>query len=97
MDRALDGYCVQAKYRAALRGAVSVSFSSSWADKNGSHRAKVDKSSVDVYAIYCPDTDEVYYVDPSIFDGSVALRISPAKNGQLGNINLAENYKLMPL
>ena len=50
---------VQVKYRAVDRhGTCQVKFASSWADRNGTHTKPVDRDEVDLYCIYCPDTDQ---------------------------------------
>jgi PD-(D/E)XK endonuclease len=54
---------VQAKYRKIDKsGSIGVSLESVVNRK----RIKIDKSKVDAYAIYCPDTSLVYYLDLSI-------------------------------
>jgi len=87
---------VQVKYRTARDGAVNVIFSSTWSDTHGIHKQPIDKSQVDVICIYCPDTDECYYVDPSAYGRSVKLRLSPARNSQVVGINVAASLRQMP-
>ena len=36
------------------------------ADKNGTHTSPIDKNEVDIYCVYCPDTDECYYLRPEL-------------------------------
>lgn len=87
---------VSVKYRTLKKGSVYVIFSSSYSDSHGVHTKKVDKSLIDLLAIYCPETKEVYYVVPSDFDRSVTLRIEESKNNQTKGINLAKDYLLVP-
>lgn len=87
---------VQVKYRTARRGAIVVQFRSSWADKNGSHVRLMDKGSVDVVALYCPDVDRCFYVDPSQHRGGVTLRLEPAANRQEVGILHAELFRRLP-
>lgn len=47
---------------------------------------------VDIIAIYCPDTDLCYYVNPSEFNKSCTLRVKPSKNNQKTKVNLAEDF-----
>lgn len=89
-------YRVQVKYRAAVRGAIMLRFSSSWADRHGSHVVPVDKDAVDIYCVYCPDTDECYYVDPRIADTNVSLRIAQPNNFQKRRIHWACDFRDMP-
>jgi len=56
---------VQVKTRnKSANGSITVAFKSSYSDKNGTHIIKTDKTKIDIYAIYCPDTDKCYYFDP---------------------------------
>src|SRR5689334_6774220 len=73
---------IQVKYRAAVKGAIYLPFRSCWADRHGVHTVHMDKDSVDLVCIYCPDTRRCYYIDPRRHGGSVHLRISPTRNGQ---------------
>ena len=89
---------LQVKYRTARGGAVTVKFRSTWADRNGTHTKPTDKNAIDTVCIYCPDSDERYYVHPAAHDASVTLRISPSKNGQLsGVLNAAAFRDLSPV
>lgn len=37
----------------------------------------MNKSLIDVVAIYCPETKKCYYLDPNKFGGTVTLRVDP--------------------
>ncbi len=88
---------VQVKYRAMDRyGKVEAKFSSSWSDKHGTHVSPVDKNEVDIYCIYCRDTDECYYLRPKEFGSSVSLRVGIPKNGQFKGINFVADYRRAP-
>jgi len=88
---------IQVKYKSVDKtGSITVHFRSCWADKNGTHMQAVDKREVDIYCIYCPDTDECYYFNPSEFKRSVTLRVEMPKNNQSKNIKLATDYKRVP-
>lgn len=87
---------IQVKYRRMVNGRVMVPFQSSWADVNGSHSVDMDKSQVDIVAIYCPDTNKCYYVNPRDFGRCISLRVSPSKNNQSMGINFSENYLEIP-
>ena len=56
----------------------------------------VDKDEIDLYCIYCPDSDECYYLDPKQYDKSVTLRVETPKNNQRQNIRLAADYRRVP-
>ena len=87
---------VSVKYRTLKKGSVFVSFSSSYSDSHGVHTKAVDKSLIDLLAIYCPESKEVYYVIPSQFDKTVTLRVEESKNNQTKGINLAKDYLTVP-
>jgi hypothetical protein len=88
---------VQVKYRAVDRlGKIEVKFSTCWADKNGTHTVPVDKSEIDIYCIYCPDTDECYYLEPGQFGANASLRVEAPKNGQRKGINFAADFRRAP-
>lgn len=54
---------VQVKYRKCCRGKLTVTFRRSWSDKNGVHCEYVNMNNIDVFGIYCPTTNECYYID----------------------------------
>jgi hypothetical protein len=88
---------VQVKYRAVDRsGKIEVKFSTCWADRNGTHTSPLDKDEIDLFCIYCPDTDECYYVDPREFGSNVSLRVRAPRNGQLQGVNFAADYRRAP-
>lgn len=87
---------VQVKYRALTNGCVSVPFKTSWADRHGVHSVAVDKSSIELLCIYCPETDRCYYVDPTRFGAIVVLRVTALRNGQRKGIAWADDYLQVP-
>jgi len=87
---------IQVKYRAASRGTLTVAFRSVWADRNGTHMKPIDKSEVDITCIYCPETDDCYYLRPAMFGHSVTLRVKPAANGQQSGVLLASAFREIP-
>jgi hypothetical protein len=88
---------VQVKYRSMDRfGKVDAKFSTCWADRNGTHTSPVDKDEVDLYCIYCPDTDECYYLRPHDFGSNVSLRVRTPKNGQTKRVNFAADFRRAP-
>lgn len=88
---------VQVKYRAAVRGAVMVPMRTSWADRHGVHTLPIDRSTIDLLCIYCPDTGDCYYLDPQLIAGnSVCLRIAPTKNNMAKGITWASDFTDIP-
>jgi len=87
---------LQVKYRSARAGAVKVQFRSMWADRNGTHMIPTDKGTIDTVCIYCPETDECYYVRPATYGGSVTIRITPSRNGQQTGVLEAAQFRDLP-
>lgn len=87
---------VQVKYRELHNGKVDVKFASCWSDKHGNHEKAMDKTEVDVIAIYCPQTDKVYYIDPTKYSKSISLRVNTPDNNQKQNINFADDFLQVP-
>lgn len=88
---------IQVKYRKLSRaGRVDIKFSTCWADRNGTHTVPVDKGEIDLFCIYCPDTDECYYLDPSEFGSYASLRVEATKNGQKKGIRSASDFRWAP-
>jgi len=88
---------IQVKYRAVDRyGKIDVKFSTCWTDKNGTHTVPIDKGEVDVFCVYCPDTDKCYYLDPRKFGSSASLRVRSPKNSQKQGVNLACDFRRAP-
>lgn len=89
---------VQVKYRHLnKRGCLDIKFSNSYSTKNGVQTKPVDKTQVDLYCVYCPETDKCYYFNPSLFGKSLTLRIEPTKNNQQIGVYYAQNYLEVPL
>ena len=87
---------IQVKYRSARYGTVSVRFRSVWADRHGTHMKPSDKAEVDILCVYCPETDECYYLRPSDHRQSVTLRVTPSRNGQAHGVRHASSYRAFP-
>ena len=88
---------IQVKYRSVDRyGKIDIKFSTCWTDKRGTHTVPIDKQEVDLYCIYCPDTDECYYLRPNSFGSSASLRVRAPKNCQQQKVNFAADYRRAP-
>ena len=57
---------------------------------------QVDKNEIDLYCVYCPDTDECYYLNPKDFKRSVTLRVEAPRNNQLRNVKLVADFRRVP-
>lgn len=88
---------VQVKYKGPnVKGILEVRFRSSYSTSKGSVNKNVDKNQIDVYCIYCPQTDECCYFDPKSFNSSFSLRIDAPKNNQMLNVKFAKDYREIP-
>lgn len=87
---------VQVKYRSARAGSITVHFRSVWSDRRGTHYVPTDKTDIDLVAIYCPDTDECYYLDPASHGQSVTIRVAPPKNNQTKGVLLGSTVRRLP-
>ena len=88
---------VQVKYRALARnGALEIKFSTCWTDRRGTHTALVDKREIDIYCVYCPDTDQCCYLEPRRFGSNVSLRVEAPRNGQAKGVNFAGDFRRVP-
>lgn len=88
---------VQVKYRAAKNGAILIDKQSCWNDRSGHH--KVSYTDIDVFCVYCPETDECYFVPKSELETNVTafkLRITQSKNNQVKKVRYACDYVKMP-
>jgi hypothetical protein len=79
---------IQVKYVSQRRGYIETSPRSIKSQNN-----KIVNVDFDLLAIFCPDTQQCYYVWRNEFEGSIRLRMTPTKNKQSKNVKLAENYR----
>ena len=57
---------------------------------------RVRLEEIDIFAIFCPDTNEIYYVlrdeIPAGLRAHFVLRLVRTRNGQIKNIRLAKDF-----
>ena len=88
---------IQIKYRKLdATGKLNIKFSTCWADRNGTHTVPINKDEVDLFCVYCPDTDECYYLAPYKFGSNIRLRVETPKNGQKKKVRFASDYCRAP-
>ncbi len=88
---------VQVKYRELnSKGNLEVRLRSTYSDSKRVVTKLVDKEEIDIYCIYCPQTDECYYFNPKDFLNSFTLRVETPKNNQTAGINFAQDYREVP-
>lgn len=86
---------VQVKYVAARDGALRIRLRRTHADRHGIHSKPIRLEEIDALAIFCPDTNEVYYVrrsEAAGFRRMLSLRLTPSKNGQTRNVRPAGDF-----
>nr|WP_304217788.1 group I intron-associated PD-(D/E)XK endonuclease [Fredinandcohnia onubensis] len=88
---------MQVKYRELNQnGVLEVRFRSSYCNSKGIVTKETNKQEIDVYCIYCPDTDECYYFDPKFRNKSLTLRVNHPKNNQQKNIHFVKDFRNIP-
>jgi hypothetical protein len=88
---------VQVKYRAAVNGVVPVPMKTCWTDRRGIHTSLIDRNAIDLFCVYCPDTERCYYLDPAAITGnSLYLRLAATKNNMAKGIRWARDFTEIP-
>ena len=82
---------IQIKYRKIVNGAIQVPLSTA----NSSGRMPYDLNMIDVFAIFCPDNEKIYYINVNEMKTTAwfSIRIEPSKNRQNKKIRLATTYE----
>ena len=89
---------VQVKARTIKNGRLGVRFEHSYSDNRGVHTNKVNMNSIDLYSVYCLDTDQCYYFRSKEFirRTTMSLRVETPKNSQAHRIRWALDYREVP-
>jgi hypothetical protein len=88
---------VQVKYRELNQnGVLEVRFRSSYCNSKGIVTKETNKQEIDVYCVYCLNTDECYYFDPKFLNKSLTLRVNHPKNNQLKNVHFVKDFRNLP-
>ena len=88
---------VQVKFRNLSRnGVLQIPFRSSYSTSKGVMTKFVNKTMIDIYAVYCPQTDCCYYFDPKSYNRCISLRVKTSLNNQQQGIWLADDFKKVP-
>lgn len=68
----------------------------SHADRHGVHSRIINLDQIDAFAVFCPDTDKVYYVlrdeVPTGYVSMLSLRLADSLNGQTKHIRPAAAF-----
>lgn len=87
---------LQVKYRKTNTvGAIHLPFRSNYYDSKKIYSKHVDLSHLDSYAVYSPETNQLYYIRiDELLKGAkaITLRLEPPKNHQKTRIWYAENF-----
>ncbi len=85
---------VQVRYTKIYKGVMEVKLRGIWTNGEGYQTRKRKQEDYDILAVYCPDTDGVYYIDSNKFDcnSAITLRIDKpqVKNSK---IRMADDYR----
>jgi len=88
---------VQVKYRNLNRnGVLQIPFRSCYSTSKGVVTKFVNKAIIDIYAVFCPETDSCYYFDPKHYNRCISLRVKTSLNNQQQGVRLAEDFKKVP-
>lgn len=88
---------VQVKFRSLSRnGTLQIPFRSCYSYSKGVVSKAIDKSAVDIFAVYCPETDSCYYFDPKQYGETVTLRVNASLNNQSLGVHLADDFRKVP-
>ena len=88
---------VQVKFRNLSRnGVLQIPFRSSYSTSKGVMTKFVNKTMIDIYAVYCPQTDSCYYFDPKSYNRCISLRVKTSLNNQQQGIWLADDFRKVP-
>jgi hypothetical protein len=86
---------VQCKTGRLRQGVIKFKTASTRANTLRAYTKPYDATQIDLFLIYCPDTDRVYALDvdeAGVTEGG--LRVNPAANGQARRIRWAADHEL---
>jgi PD-(D/E)XK endonuclease len=85
----------QCKTGRLRRGTIEFATQSTRANTQRIFHVPYDADQIDLFLVYCPDTDRVYAVGVGeVASGRGFLRVDPAANGQVKRIRWAADYEL---
>ena len=85
---------IQVKYRSIEGSVIRVKLANCASNSRGFYYKPIDRETIDAFAIYCPESEEIYYVPIGDVKAvkEFSLRIIPAKNNQRSGIRSASKY-----
>ncbi len=90
-----DNICktVQVKYAKIYRGSIVISLRSVWTNGSGYQTRKKKKSDFDIIAVYCPNTDQAYYLRGSEMSSGNAVNLRVNDPGKFHkNCRMAKDF-----
>jgi hypothetical protein len=91
-DRFLRAQCKTGRLR---QGSILFNTASTRVNTRRSFSTPYDADQIDLFLIYCPDTDRVYAVGvDEVGSGAGFLRVDPTANGQAKRIRWAADHEL---
>jgi hypothetical protein len=88
-----DGICkrIQVRFTTAKNGILSVKLKSAWSNKKGNHILKREVGDFDILAIYCPQTNNVSYLEDKSFDNKTQVNIM-IRESKKGLVRLEKDF-----
>lgn len=88
---------VQVKFKNLTKnGVLEIPFRSSYSTSKGVRTKSADKNLIDIYAVFCPQTDEVYYFNPKLYNRSITLRVKTPLNNQKRRTHDVADFRKVP-
>ena len=84
---------VQVRYSKISKGTIPIKLKSVWTNGEGYQVRNREKKDFDILAVYCPDSNMIYYIDASKFENGngITLRVKQPKVKN-NRIRMASDY-----
>lgn len=70
-------YRIQVKYRKLSRGnRISITLYSVWSNSKGVNTIPINLNNIDILAIYCKDSNKIYYLDKKYLNNKGCISLS---------------------
>lgn len=85
---------VQVKHCSTKDGVMRIYLYNTYSDSNGKHKSGLKRNYIDIIAVYSPQPNKCYYINPDIVPPSdtFCLRVDSPISKQTKGINLADNF-----
>ncbi len=86
-------YRIQVKFKKlSKRGTLDISFRKNWSDSKGTYSKPIEKSDIDLFIVYNPETDLCYFLNPLLYNKSISIRVEKTKNNQEKGVLAAKDF-----